>query len=320
MRVMLINPASLQDRRAGPYSKLMFPIAPLGLAYLAAVARDLGHEVIVEDQYASGMPATTIARRAEEFQAEVVGLSCLSPNVPAVGEIVRAIRARRPGAFIVLGNLHAAYFAREMLAELPIDAVALGEGEGVFAALLNRLAEGSEPAGLPGLATATGALPRFGAEPPLLPLEKIPRPAWELFRLGDYRCPPRFMMRGRMLPVQASRGCPYRCAYCSQNLFHRHVRRRELVAVVEEIAWLRERFAITGFGFTDALFPMAEEDGLTFCRLLVERGLHRQVRWFTETRYDRMTPRLLQELKHAGCRFVMSGFETSSPRLLELVG
>ncbi|MDP8222057.1 MAG: radical SAM protein [Candidatus Lernaella stagnicola] len=320
MNVLLVNPTSLRDQRAGPYSKLMFPVAPLGLAYLAAVARDAGHNVRVEDQYASGCSASEIGALAAEHRADVVGFSCLSPNVLAVRENVAAVRERLPETHIVLGNMHAAYFAAEMLRDLPIDSVVVGEGENAFRMLLQKLAANEELAGTPGLAVRVGdevvTRPTGDGVNPV----EVPRPAWDLFHLPYYHCPPRFMMREVMLPVQAARGCPYNCAYCSQNMFHPTVRKRPLVEVVEEIAWLGEAFGVHGFGFTDSLFPFTEAEGLEFCHLLDARGLVGRVNWFTETRYDRMTPRLLREIKRCGCRFVMYGFETASRRLLEMMG
>ena len=88
MKVFLINPSSRTNARAGVYSDSMFPMPPLGIAYIAGVARDLGHETAVEDQYASGIDADRIAELAVHHHADLVGISCLSPCMPEIGKII----------------------------------------------------------------------------------------------------------------------------------------------------------------------------------------------------------------------------------------
>lgn len=321
MRVLLVNPSSIAEKRAGPYSKTMLPAPPVGMAYLAAVARSLGHAVTVEDQYASGIDAGAVSDMVSSRRSELVGIGCLSPNMPAVEAMVRRIKSVSPSVHIVLGNLHASLFARELLERLPIDSIVMGEGEETFAELLGVVGSGGGLGGIRGLAFREGGSVAIGpARPPIRDLDRLPRPAWDLFRLHDYHCPPRLLLKGRILPVQSARGCAWNCTFCSQNTFMPGVRRRSLVRVVDEIEWLHQRFGVTNFGFQDALFPPGEEEGLKFCRLMEERGLHRTMRWFTQTRCDRVTRRLLGEMKRCGCRLVMYGFESGCNRHLKASG
>lgn len=320
MRVLLVNPSSAQDRRAGPYSKLMLPVAPLGLAYLASVARQGGHEVRVEDQYATNRISAQVAKLAEEFGADVVGFACLSPSMPMVEQTVRELRRRLPDVHVTLGNLHAAYFAEELLREWPVDSVVAGEGETPFVELLRRLEARESLDGAAGIAYRDGDRVSRGPDGELVQnLDTLPRPAWDLFRLDDYPCPPRFMMHGRFVPVGASRGCPWDCSYCSQNALAPGVRRRSMDAVLDEIEWMHDESGVSNFGFVDAIFPLSKKDGFEFARKVKERGLQDKIRWGTETRCDLVTKDLLIELKSAGCHFLMYGFESASKEILDNV-
>jgi radical SAM superfamily enzyme YgiQ (UPF0313 family) len=320
MNVLLLNPGSARDLTAGAYSRSMSPMPPLGLAYLAAVARDAGARVRVEDQYASAITAAQVVDLAEAHQADVVGISCLSPNVPMVEQVVRRLKDRRPATHIVLGNVHATYFAEHLFREMPIDSIVLGEGEETFGELLRALQTGAPPASIRGLVWRRDGEPVRNAPRPLVDdLARLPRPAWDLLRVSDYLSPPRMMMRDRVLAVQATRGCPWKCSFCSQNIFSPVVRRRDLGAVVGEMAWIVRDLGVTCFGFQDAVFPLNEAHGLEFCRRLHDAGLHEKVRWFTETRPELVTRDLLAEMRRCGCAFIMYGFETASARLQQNV-
>ncbi len=321
MKVFLLNPSSLLEITAGSYSKEMTPMPPLGLAYLAAVARAGGHEVFVEDQYASRLGSREVAESILRLEADLLGVSCMSPNMPTVREVIGMVKSKRPEIHITLGNVHATFFARELIEHLPVDSVVLGEGEDTFAELLEKLAAGAsleEVAGL--LLRHDGAALATPPRPLIENLDRLPRPAWDIFKLGDYPAPARLPIRGHTLAIQAARGCPWNCDFCSQNLFSKGVRRRSLEAVVDEISWLHHELGVSAFGFQDAVFPLSEKEGLRFCRLLAEKGLKGKIRWFTETRPDLVSFELLKQMKEHGCAFIMYGFESASARLLDECG
>ncbi|MBZ0272214.1 cobalamin-dependent protein, partial [bacterium] len=177
MNVLLVNPSSGENRRAGPYSRTLKPIAPLGLAYLAAVARKAGHRVAVEDQYASGIDAAGVAALARELGADVVGFACLAPSTACVSEAVAALRADGSRAHVTLGHLHASYFADDLLRDLPIDSVVFGEGEIGFGELLARLDSGAPLDGIDGVAARSDEGVARGGAARLVPdLDDLPAP------------------------------------------------------------------------------------------------------------------------------------------------
>lgn len=320
MRILLVNPSAVADT-AGSYSDSMLPMPPLGIAYLAAVARTAGHTVFVEDQYASKIGANRIAEMVEENKIDFLGISCLSPNMPMVEKIVERVRANEREVHICLGNVHATYFAGEILANLPIDSIVLGEGEQTLAELLEKLASGKSLAQVAGLAYKKAGRVKFNQpRPPIADLEKLPQPIWDPLRIDDYFAPPRLLFKDRVLAVQASRGCPYNCSFCAQNLFSPKIRRRKLESLVDEIEHMVSEYGVTCFGFQDAMFPLTEKEGFEFCRLLRERKLHDKIRWFTETRYDAIGYELLREFKRHGCLYIMYGVESASARLLKEAG
>jgi len=95
------------------------------------------------------------------------------------------------------------------------------------------------------------------------------------------------------------------------------MRFRDLEKVADEMEYFADTLRVGYFGFSDAYFPWDEDSGLRFCRIIIRRGLHKKVRWCTETRVDKVTPRLLRAMKEAGAHLIMYGIEVGSREVLE---
>jgi anaerobic magnesium-protoporphyrin IX monomethyl ester cyclase len=147
-------------------------------------------------------------------------------------------------------------------------------------------------------------------------LDSNPFPAWEHVDLDLYTGALLLGVRGRILPLQQSRGCAYRCTFCGQESMHLKVRRRSITHVVDEIEYLHSRFGVEFVGFEDAYFPVTKRDGLAFAEEMMRRGLHRKVRWITETRVDKVDAELLAAMKASGCHTIMYGFECGNDEVL----
>ena len=95
--------------------------------------------------------------------------------------------------------------------------------------------------------------------------------------------------------MTGSRGCPYRCDYCSLiNTGGKVYRRRDPVKIADEYEYLVDRYKVKQIGFVDPIYPLVKKDLEPFCRELVNRGLDKKCQWLSETRCDRLDPETLQ--------------------------
>ena len=123
--------------------------------------------------------------------------------------------------------------------------------------------------------------------------------------------------RKPVLTMAGSRGCPYRCDYCS--LIHtggKTFRRRDPIKIADEYEYLVDRYGVKQIGFIDPIFPLVKKDLKPFCDELVKRGLDKKCVWLSETRADRLDEETTQMMYDGGCRRVLMGIESGSDLLL----
>ena len=317
MRVLLVNPRPLWDR-LGPMERFSPAIPPLGVVWPATVLRELGHDVMVVDQHGLKWTNSQLLSEVRSFGPELVGFSCLTFAMDGVEAAVEAMRKGLPSVKVVLGNLHATIFHEELVRRGVADFVVRGEGEEVLAELVGSLERGEAGRGVAGLTRFEGGRVVVEADAGEVDMGRLPVPDWSLvagvryeaFRLMEFDV-------GPLAPaVQASRGCKYKCHFCSQNIMYRGVRVRPVDDVIAEIRELHERLGVTTVGFVDANFPPDREYGLQFARTMRDSGLSEKVRWFTEIRIDLVDEELIRECAEAGMALIQFGIESGDADVL----
>ncbi|MEJ2208287.1 MAG: radical SAM protein [Anaerolineae bacterium] len=311
MRILFVNPKSRLpiDTRTSP---------PLGLAYLAAVSEAAGHQVQVHDGDVEGRPLADVLGT---FQPEVVGITANTTQIMSAwrdAELVKSLG----GAPVILGGPHPTTMPEESAAKPFVDAVIRGEGEATWLALLEA---GLRPEGLAGITYRSNDGQIVG-EPdrtpiPAAELNDMPLPAWHLFRLERYTNlqPTVDQVDGPSLPILTSRGCPYRCSYCSQ-IGPRRWRARSVDSVVAEWRWLVEEQGAAEIGVLDDSFNIDRARVLALCERLVAEGLN-QVPWImiNGIRANLADEEVLGAMKRAGCKRAAFGVESGNQAILDTV-
>ena len=289
---------------------------PLGLAYLAAAVRRVGHRVDIVDANALDLSVDETVRTVGNLRPDAVGATATTPTVGRAGEILAKIKSNTPDMVSLLGGPHVTHLPARTLQELPeVDLVFRGEGEDILPQVLEVLASRSRSAlqEIPGLAwrTPDGAIVDTGIAPPIQDLDALAQPARDLLPMERYRCPD----SDAFTTLLAMRGCPYSCVYCAVPSVHgKRVRYRSSQAVVDEIATTHERWGTEFFSFLDDTFTTRRDWVLDFAGRMRAAGLHRRVRWICLTRVDLVDPELLAAMRGAGCVRVEFGIESGSER------
>ncbi len=304
-----------------------------------ALGRD-GNASPKEFPYETPLPAALVADIAGVCEdAGLVGVSLMTNHFERMADLTARLRGR-VAAPIVWGGIHATVRPRECLAYA--DAVAVGEADETLPALAARLAAGDDwrrTAGfvaragddvianaVPAPPAALGALPppRYQPAKDFVQVRETARLAPlsdELLAAYTTLIPPRANagLRGSLYMAAASRGCPHRCAYCSNAFLqqlhagYQGIRWRPVGHVLAELAAVRERWSFFSYVFfsDDAFFamPAAMLDEFA-ARYPKEVGL--PFRCFTPP--DTVTRPRLAKLVAAGLFLVEVGVQSAARR------
>ncbi len=313
---------------------------PISLAYLAGSLTAAGHEAQVidavgeaigamhpgyrDDIVINGLSVPEIVARIRP-DTDFVGISCLfSHEWPLVRHLIAAIAARFPALPIVLGGEHATAVPELCLEEAPaLRACALGEGEDTVVELLESFVGGRPLADVAGIVHRTAEGPRRTApRARIRDVDQIPAPRWDLTPIEPY-LDGGFSFgvdRGRTMPLLATRGCPYRCTFCSSpQMWTTRYSTRAPALVVDEIEEYVHRYGAENFDFYDLTSIVKPDWILEFCRVLGERGLRITWQLPSGTRSEALDEAVLSAMYRSGCRNVSYAPESGSERTLEAI-
>jgi radical SAM superfamily enzyme YgiQ (UPF0313 family) len=120
--------------------------------------------------------------------------------------------------------------------------------------------------------------------------------------------------------IITSRGCPYRCAFCSSSHLFGRWRGRSPQNMIDELDFLRTRYPkVESFLYMDDHFALNRKRVIEFCQLLIERGLNRYP-WDCNSRVEHVDREMLGLMAKAGCRRIGFGIESGSPEILKNIG
>jgi len=287
MKIVLINPPSsfLIDQKVFP---------PLSILYLAAVLRENGYntEAIDLGFYEDW------EKRLEEIRADFIGLTSTTPQALNLEKIYKTLRKNNSEAFFVIGGNHATAFPEKFI-EMGFDSVIVGEGENAILELANKLIEGKKPE-------------KIIKKPFIEDIDAIPFPARDLIPIKDYE----FLIGGKnATTVMTSRGCPFRCTFCSNNVWGKTVRQRSSKNVIEEVKELKEKYGFKRIMFFDDTFIINRKRVFEICDGLKEIG----IKWRCFIRSNLVDNEMLKKMKDSGCVEVGVGIESGSQKILDII-
>lgn len=335
MKVLLVYPPVYSTAK---YGKLPMPApAPgLGLGYVAAVLLQAGHEVKVSDMFYRD--SNQVLQEIMEYEPQLVGITCLTEQRAGAFEVARLVKSVDSSACVVLGGHHPTYMPQQVIESPFVDIIVLGEGEVTTLALVEALERGKDLAQVEGIIYKKGQNVIFTHPRELIKdLDTIPFPPYHQFNLDSYprqheieptlktatfkghRLIDYFTNGSQYVSLITSRGCPYRCQFCSTTLFWgRRWRFRSASNVLEEMDLLYHQFNVRYFSFADDAATVNQKRMIEICQGIIDRGF--DIAWDCTTRVNWVSPEMLKWMRKAGCYRISFGVESGSQKILETIG
>ncbi|MBX3411182.1 MAG: B12-binding domain-containing radical SAM protein [Pirellulales bacterium] len=332
--VTLVRPTMVSS--AGTWSSPVTP--PLGLAYLAAMLREAAFEVecvdaiaesveqfVQEDGYVyQGLTLEETVERIDPL-TDLIGVSCMfSQDWPYVKRLINSIRARFPEKIIVIGGEHVTALPELCLRDCPaVDYCVLGEGEETLVEVARLLDSTEALQKVAGLAYLDrGEYKQTASRARIRAVDSLPMPAWDLFPMEVYleTRNGHGIYLGRTMGVLASRGCPYKCTFCSNpKMYGQLYVPRNPAHVLDEIEHDMKKYGATNFDFYDLTMILKRNWILEFCRLIEERGLKITWQLPTGTRSEVVDDEVAAALFRTGCRNITYAPESGDPETLDII-
>lgn len=311
----------------------MQPYPPLGTLYAAALARARGYDVALFD----AMLADSEQRWAEalnrhrpryavlfEDNFNYLSKMCLLRMREAA--FTMAGMAKERGCTVIACGADATDHAAGYF-QHGVDFVLLGEGEATLADLLDSLTGRSAipPNRIPGLAYPSFTLAidhsplAIDHSPPRLPLrdlDSLPRPAWDLVDVAQYRQIWQQRHGYFSMNIATTRGCPYHCNWCAKPIWGQRYASRSPEQVAAELRWLKDTYHPDHISFVDDIMGLKPGWLERFAGQVEQQGA--RIPFKCLSRVDLLLrPGEIDALRRAGAQIVWVGAESGSQKILD---
>jgi anaerobic magnesium-protoporphyrin IX monomethyl ester cyclase len=313
-KVLLIYP---YFKPAGDRSVFRFP--PLGVAYLASCLIKEGYEAQLLD--CTFLEKNQALQQALEFQAEVVGIYCMVTMLDDCLWFSRRMRANT--RLLIAGGPLPTCDPQAFVQDF--DVVVRGEGEATMVELLQAFTNKQNYENIAGIsmladASGSGQIRKEMISTPNRPfntrLDRLPFPARHLLPNQSYIQFGKKEYGYSITTVMSTRGCPYRCEFCSNVVFGSSYRERSARNVIHEV----EQALALGYeriSFADDVFTLRQKRVLEICEAIIKRGVNFQ--WECLARVDSLNDATYVQMYKAGCRRVYFGIESGDDEILKLM-
>jgi anaerobic magnesium-protoporphyrin IX monomethyl ester cyclase len=225
--------------------------------------------------------------------------------------------AREAGWKTIVGGPEPGAYALEYL-QAGADFVVFGEGELTVAELLESFRCGeTDYAKITGIAylDSTGHMQETGQRTQIADLDSQPWPARQAIDVHRYVKTWRDAHGTGSVNFITARGCPYKCRWCSHQVFGQTHRRRNPLLVVDEVEWLLNTYNPDIVWVSDDVFTINHQWLRQYAAEMRARGL--RIPFECISRADRLNPEMLDLLAELGCFRIWIGSESGSQRILD---
>ena len=255
--------------------------------------------------------------RAVREHPLLVGITSMTGTQIYHGLEITKFVKERSSVPVAWGGMHPTIYPAQTVCKPYIDFVIKGEGEEAVRILTEVIARGSTSfEKVPALVWKENGRIYSTPEAEPLNLDALPKLPWHLINVEEYTSPTQYLFPGvtRLLPFQGSRGCPFKCTFCSEPVLTRKYRMMNPTRMVDECLEMVERDKLDHITFFDEEFFVN-----TKWATKVAEAINGRFTWWSQTRANDLLRIDLKKMERCGMLIVAPGLESGSNRILTFV-
>jgi len=295
--------------------------SPTGLLHVASVPVKKGYDVKLIDQRLCKNWKEEIKKHIRG--AKIFGLTAMiGEQIKYIMEVAEYVRSIDKNILIVLGGTWAQTKPDVSIKDKNIDVVCYGEGDLLITELMDYLNGKKKIEKILGIYYKNNGKIKINPPTPLIEnLDELPKVPYKLINPKNYTAVG-FREGMPSISLILSRGCPYRCAFCSISyLFHRKWRGYSIKRVLEDLEEIEKKYGIKDFYFNDDNISGNLKFFKEFVKALAESKKDYNwgtagIRADTILNFDDET---MENIVKSGCKNLDVGVESGNPRVLKLI-
>ncbi|MBN2407440.1 MAG: B12-binding domain-containing radical SAM protein [Elusimicrobia bacterium] len=327
MKILLIIPPVVYKRQPS-----------IGVAYISAYLREKGYDIEVwdlntevygindgDDGYwarednarrfisGNGSLFESWAERAAASGADIIGFNVWSTSRLQSLHLADKIKEKSAGTLIVFGGPETSLADRLFVDEKAVDILVKGEGERALEEIAVQFGKNGRVDSVKGCMIRKGhSMADFGECAQVPDIDRLPVPDFSDFS------PEKYLFRGHV-PISFSRGCRWRCAFCTVENCWQGYRSRSPAGIYSEMKLRLRELPVKQFVNCDPALNQDPVQLSELCDMIIKDGL--DIRWDGMAQIaPHMEPGLLGRMKKAGCVLLNYGVESGSASVLGKMG
>lgn len=311
MKILLINPDKKGEIRI-----------PQGLLYLGSAIKSAGYTVSIHDEVIEESLENSL-KKIISYNADVIGLSVYSVpwQLRRAEYISRVLKSESRSSTIIWGGWHPTLHPQSCILTEGVDIVVRGPAEKTICQILDKLKQNKSLELVQGLTLLKDNQIKDTGPECIEPQYLFPSLDFSLIDLDVYL--DNNTHKKRILQYTTTRGCYAMCRFCIMaSVFKGKMVRKPRVQIVEELKCIFNKYKIDSISISDDNAFHNEKEAIELCDV-IEEATNGGVPWRAITRINtvaNLSTETYQKLVSSGCNGLGAGIESSSDRVLKLMG
>lgn len=248
-----------------------------------------------------------------KYNPDIVGFNVWQTSRKQALFLADKIKRKAPGILIVFGGPEAVLGDKQFINEKAVDLLIKGEGEETFLEVIKKYKKRGIIDYCKGCyVRKDGEFIDCGKRKEIENLDTLPFPDFSDFQLDKY------LFKGH-IPISFSRGCRWRCSFCTVENCWPEYRTRSAASIYKEIKYRLREISVSQFVVCDP--ALNQDTGLIsdLCDMIIAGGVN--IKWDGMAQIvPDMTSELLAKMRKAGCVLLNYGVEHGSQKVLDSMG